>query len=79
MGKDERVDNSAAIQFVDGIRQRGGLAWLYQETNSGHSHRAATDVQEFSATVLAFAATRQREIPALSPAAEMWPSHARPQ
>jgi hypothetical protein len=28
MGQDERVDNSAAIQFVDGIRQRGraGLA-----------------------------------------------------
>ena len=57
MGKDERVDNSAASQFVEGIRQRGGLAWLYQENNSGHSHRAATDVLEFSATVLAFAAT----------------------
>lgn len=68
MGTDERVDNSAAVQFVDGIRERGGLAWLYQENNSGHSHRAATDVLEFSATVLTFAATPQREIPALSPA-----------
>jgi hypothetical protein len=76
MGQDERVDNSAAIQFVDGIRQRGGQAWLYQENNSGHSHRAATHVLEFSATVLAFAATRQREIAALSPAAATWPSHA---
>lgn len=66
MGKDERVDNSAAIQFVDGINQRGGRAWLYEENNSGHSHRAAADVLEFSATVLAFAATPQRGIPALS-------------
>ena len=59
MGQDERVDNSAAAQFVEGIRQRRGHAWLYQEDNSGHSHRAATDVLEFSATVLAFAATPQ--------------------
>ncbi|MEC5181392.1 prolyl oligopeptidase family serine peptidase [Arthrobacter sp. CG_A4] len=80
MGKDERVDNSAAIEFVDGIRQRGGRAWLYQENNSGHSHRAATDVLEFSATVLAFAATPRRDFPALSPAAATWHGYAlRPQ
>jgi hypothetical protein len=30
-GQDERVDNSAAIQFVDGIRQRGGQAWPPKE------------------------------------------------
>jgi len=80
MGKDERIDNSAATQFVGGINQRGGRAWLYEENNGGHSHRAAAEVLRFSATVLAFAAAPQREIPALSHAASTWHSHApRPQ
>lgn len=46
----------AAVQLVDDIRHRGGRAWLYRETDGGHSQRSAADVLEFSATVLAFAA-----------------------
>lgn len=76
MRKDERVDNSAAIQFVDGIRRRGGKAWLYQENNSGHSHRAATDVLQFSATVLAFAANPNMRDPCPFTRPATWPSYA---
>lgn len=56
LGRDERVDNSAAVDFVDTIRRHGGSAWLLSEDDGGHGQRAAMDVMEFSATVLAFAA-----------------------
>ncbi|TVU66229.1 S9 family peptidase [Paenarthrobacter nitroguajacolicus] len=56
LGRDERVDNHAAVDFVDAVRRHGGSAWLLSEHDGGHGQRAATDVMEFSATVLAFAA-----------------------
>lgn len=52
---DERVDNSAAVGFVAGIRERGGRAWLFREDDGGHGQRASADVLTFSSTVLAFA------------------------
>ncbi len=55
MGRDERVDNEAAREFVRLYRDRGGQAWLREEDGSGHGQRRATDVLDFSATVLAFA------------------------
>ncbi|WP_178995596.1 prolyl oligopeptidase family serine peptidase [Paenarthrobacter nitroguajacolicus] len=54
---DERVDNSAVVGFVAGIRQRGGDAWLFHENNGGHGQRASADVLAFSSAVLAFAAS----------------------
>ncbi|MFK0073083.1 prolyl oligopeptidase family serine peptidase [Arthrobacter woluwensis] len=55
MGRDERVDNEAAREFVRLYRDRGGQAWLREEAGSGHGQRRASDVLDFSATVLAFA------------------------
>uniref|UniRef100_UPI003F492421 prolyl oligopeptidase family serine peptidase n=1 Tax=Paenarthrobacter nicotinovorans TaxID=29320 RepID=UPI003F492421 len=57
LGHDERVDNSAAVEFVAGIRQRGGHAWLLHENDSGHGQRASADLLNFSSTVLAFASS----------------------
>lgn len=56
LGRDERVDNDAALEFVSGIRRRGGRAWLHREQGGGHAQRAADDLLDFSATVLSFAA-----------------------
>ncbi|WP_309073373.1 prolyl oligopeptidase family serine peptidase [Paenarthrobacter sp.] len=53
--QDERVDNSAAVGFVAGIRERGGRAWLLREDDGGHGQRASMDVLAFSSAVLAFA------------------------
>ncbi|MFJ3957081.1 prolyl oligopeptidase family serine peptidase [Arthrobacter sp. NPDC090010] len=55
MGRDERVDNDAAQEFTELYRSRGGQAWLYREETGGHAQRQASDVLDFSATVLAFA------------------------
>nr|WP_306422787.1 prolyl oligopeptidase family serine peptidase [Paenarthrobacter aurescens] len=60
LGYDERVDNSAAVEVVTGIRERGGRAWLLHEDGGGHGQRAAPDVLDFSAAVLAFAASITR-------------------
>ncbi|NQD88232.1 S9 family peptidase [Paenarthrobacter sp. CM16] len=57
LGRDERVDNSAAVEFVAGIRRRGGRAWLFNENDGGHGQRASADVLAFSSAVLAFAAS----------------------
>ncbi|QOT20077.1 prolyl oligopeptidase family serine peptidase [Paenarthrobacter sp. YJN-D] len=62
MGRDERVDNSAAVDVVTGIRERGDRAWLLHEDRGGHGQRAAPDVLDFSAAVLAFAASISREV-----------------
>ncbi|MHA7304066.1 prolyl oligopeptidase family serine peptidase [Arthrobacter sp. TMN-49] len=56
LGNDERVDNAVAVEFVSGIRRRGGGAWLHEELGGGHAQRAASVLLDFSATVLAFAA-----------------------
>ncbi|QSZ47027.1 prolyl oligopeptidase family serine peptidase [Arthrobacter sp. D5-1] len=61
LGRDERVDNRAAVEVVTGIRERGGRAWLLHEDRGGHGQRAAPDVLDFSAAVLAFAASISRE------------------
>lgn len=66
LGRDERVDNSAAVEVVTGIRERGGQAWLLHEDRGGHGQRAAPDVLDFSATVLAFAASISRPEVALN-------------
>lgn len=55
MGRDERVDNEAAREFIRLYRARGGQAWLREEEGSGHGQRRATEVLDFSAAVLAFA------------------------
>ncbi|MET3904009.1 hypothetical protein ABIE35_002588 [Paenarthrobacter sp. 4246] len=60
MGRDERIDNSAAVELVTRIRERGGQAWLLHEDRGGHGQRAAPDVLDFSAAVLAFAASISR-------------------
>lgn len=56
LGNDERVDNTAAEEFVAGIRCRGGGAWLHREHGGGHAQRASGSLLDFSATVLSFAA-----------------------
>ncbi|WP_411732418.1 prolyl oligopeptidase family serine peptidase [Paeniglutamicibacter sp.] len=56
LGSDERVDNAAALEFVSGIRRRGGRAWLRREHGGGHAQRSSANLLDFSATVLSFAA-----------------------
>lgn len=56
LGSDERVDNAAAVEFVSGIRRRGGRAWLRREDGGGHAQRSSASLLDFSATVLSFAA-----------------------
>ncbi|MFF5793564.1 prolyl oligopeptidase family serine peptidase [Paeniglutamicibacter sp. NPDC012692] len=63
VGNDERVDNSAAVEFAYGIRRQGGRAWLHREHGGGHAQRAAGSLLDFSATVLSFAAGRQHGMP----------------
>lgn len=63
IGNDERVDNATAVEFVLGIRNRGGQAWLHRERGGGHAQRAAGSLLDFSATVLSFAAGRGNGIP----------------
>ncbi|MFJ4029038.1 prolyl oligopeptidase family serine peptidase [Paenarthrobacter sp. NPDC089989] len=57
LGRDERVDNTAAVEFTQGLLSRGGRSWLLSEDNGGHGQRSSGDVHELSAAVLAFAAT----------------------
>ena len=57
LGRDERVDNSVTVEFVVGIRDRGGPAWLLHEDDGSHGQRGSADVLSFSSAVLAFASS----------------------
>jgi dipeptidyl aminopeptidase/acylaminoacyl peptidase len=63
VGNDERVDNAAAVEFVSGIRNRGGRVWLRRELGGGHAQRASGSLLDFSATVLSFAAGQGNGMP----------------
>ncbi|WP_187978065.1 prolyl oligopeptidase family serine peptidase [Mycetocola sp. JXN-3] len=56
LGRDERVDNTAATRFADELNSRGGRVALLTEAGDGHAQRAAGTLLDFSATLLGFAA-----------------------
>lgn len=56
LGRDERVDNTAATRFAAELKSRGGQVTLLTEAGDGHAQRAAGALLEFSATLLGFAA-----------------------
>ncbi|MCS4275913.1 hypothetical protein M2390_001085 [Mycetocola sp. BIGb0189] len=56
LGRDERVDNTAAPRFAAELNSRGGRVTLLTAAGDGHAQRAAGALLEFSATLLGFAA-----------------------
>lgn len=63
IGNDERVGNFAAVEFVSGIRRRGGRAWLHREQGGGYTQRAAGSLLNASATALSFAVGQGNGMP----------------